>query len=281
MSRTLLAFHAHPDDEALLTSGTMARAAAEGHRVILVVATDGELGLASSAYAADGGLATRRMAELERSARALGVARVVHLGYADSGLGPEVAPDPPGRTRFVRAETEEAATKLAALLREEHVDVLLGYDASGGYGHPDHVKVHHVARRAASLAGTPLLLEATVPRDTIRAAIRLVGRVYRFPPEFDPTSFDRAFSARRDITHRITVRRHIAAKRASMRAHASQASADGGADRTLAAFLRIPRPLYDLVFGREWFVDATPAIRPGAAVGRPGGIRRDVFEGLR
>lgn len=280
MSRTLLAFHAHPDDEALLTSGTMARAAAAGHRVVLVVATDGELGLAAQEYAADGGLATRRRAELEASARALGVARVVHLGYADSGLGPEVAPDPPGRTRFVRADTEEAATKLAALLREERVDVLLGYDANGGYGHPDHVKVHHVARRAAQLAGTPLLLEATVPRDTIRAAIRLAGKVYRFPPEFDPTSFDRAFSARRDITHRVGVRRHIAAKRASMRAHASQASADGGADRTLAALLRIPRPLYDLVFGREWFVDATPAVRPVTSASRPRGIRRDVFEGL-
>ncbi|HET6666661.1 MAG TPA: PIG-L family deacetylase, partial [Intrasporangium sp.] len=84
MSYTLLAFHAHPDDEALLTSGTMARAAAEGHRVILVVATDGELGLASQAYVA-GGLAARRRRELETSARELGVARVEHLGYADSG----------------------------------------------------------------------------------------------------------------------------------------------------------------------------------------------------
>ena len=275
MSHTLLAFHAHPDDEALLTSGTMARAAAEGHRVIVVVATDGALGLASQEYAADGALATRRMEELRRSAQALGVARVEHLGYADSGLGSDgsdVEPDPPGRTRFVLADTEEAAARLAAILREEHVDVLLGYDANGGYGHPDHKKVHAVARRAAQLAGTPRLLEATVPRDTITRGIDLAAKFYRFPPEFDRAAFDRAFSARKDITHRISVRRHIRAKRASMRAHASQASADGGADRTLAAFLRIPRPLYDLVFGREWFVD--PAATPG------GRIRRDVFEGL-
>ncbi|EWT02853.1 GlcNAc-PI de-N-acetylase [Intrasporangium oryzae NRRL B-24470] len=272
MSHTLLAFHAHPDDEALLTSGTMARAAAEGHRVIVVVATDGALGLASREYAADGALATRRLDELRRSAQALGVVRVEHLGYADSGLGPEVEPDPPGSTRFVRADTEEAAMRLAAILREERVDVLLSYDANGGYGHPDHKKVHEVGARAAALAGTPRLLEATVPRDTITRAIDLVAKVYRFPPEFDRASFDRAFSARRDITHRISVRRHIAAKRASMRAHASQASADSGADRTLAAFLRIPRPLYDLVFGREWFID--PALPRG------GRIRRDVFEGL-
>ena len=272
MPRTLLAFHAHPDDEALLTSGTMARAATEGHRVVLVVATDGELGLAAQEYAADGALAGRRMAELRRSAAALGVARVEHLGYADSGLGPDVAPDPPGAIRFVRAGVEEAAGRLAAILAEEQADVLLSYEPNGGYGHPDHKQVHLVGRRAAELAGTPRVLEATVPRDTICRAIDLAAKVYRFPPEFDRSSFDRAFSARSEITHRISVRRHIAAKRASMRAHASQASADGGADRTLAAFLRIPRPLYDLVFGREWFVDP--------AAGRGGPVRRDVFEGL-
>jgi LmbE family N-acetylglucosaminyl deacetylase len=269
---TLLAFHAHPDDEALLTSGTMARAAAEGHRVVVVVATDGELGLAASEYAGERTLAATRMDELRASARALGVARVEHLGYADSGLGPELAPDPPDGTRFVRADVEEAAERLATILREEQVDVLLHYEHNGGYGHPDHKQVHVVGSRAAELAGTPKVLEATVPRDTICRAIDLAARVYRFPPEFDRSSFDRAFSARSEITHRIDVRRHITAKRASMRAHASQASADGGADRTLAAFLRIPRPLYDVVFGREWFVDRSlPAGSP---------IRRDVFEGL-
>jgi LmbE family N-acetylglucosaminyl deacetylase len=272
MPHTLVAFHAHPDDEALLTSGTMARAAAEGHRVVVVVATDGELGLAASEFTGEGRLAATRMDELRASARALGVARVEHLGYADSGLGPDAAPDPPGATRFVRADVEEAATRLAAILREEDADVLLHYEPNGGYGHPDHKKVHVVGARAAEIAGTSKVLEATVPRDTICRAIDLAAKVYRFPPEFDRSSFDRAFSARSEITHRISVRRHVAAKRASMRAHASQASADGGADRTLAAFLRIPRPLYDLVFGREWFVDRS--LPPGSPV------RRDVFDGL-
>jgi LmbE family N-acetylglucosaminyl deacetylase len=272
MPHTLVAFHAHPDDEALLTSGTMARAAAEGHRVVVVVATDGALGLAAGEYADDGHLGERRLDELRASARALGVARVEHLGYADSGLGPVVEPDPPGATRFVRAGVEEAAARLAAVLREEDADVLVHYEPNGGYGHPDHRKVHEVGVRAAELAATPKVLEATVPRDTICRAIDLAAKVYRFPPEFDRASFDRAFSARSEITHRISVRGHIAAKRASMRAHASQASADGGADRTLAAFLRIPRPLFDLVFGREWFVDRS--LPPGSP------IRRDVFDGL-
>ncbi len=212
----------------------MARAAAEGHRVVVVVATDGELGLASSDYTGTGELAATRMDELRASARALGVARVEHLGYADSGLGPEVAPDPPGATRFVRADVEEAAARLAAILREEAVDVLLSYEPNGGYGHPDHRQVHVVGARAAELAATPRVLEATVPRDTICRAIDLAAKVYRFPPEFDRSSFDRAFSARSEITHRVNVRRHVAAKRASMRAHASQAT------RTAAPTARSP-----------------------------------------
>lgn len=271
MGRTLVAFHAHPDDEALLTSGTMARAAAEGHRVVLVVATDGGLGLAAAEYLgpSDSALGTVRMAELRASAAALGTARVESLGYADSGLGPEVFPDPPGRLRFVRADPQEAAERLAEILREERADVLLTYDANGGYGHRDHVKVHEVGALAAGLAGTPKVLQATVPRDLMVRAVRLAGRLYRFPPDFDPASFERAYSPSTAVTHRISVRRYAAQKRAAMRAHASQATADGGADRTLAAFLRIPRPLFDLVFGREWYVDAA---RPAGQ-----GVAHDVF----
>jgi LmbE family N-acetylglucosaminyl deacetylase len=272
MSHTLLAFHAHPDDESLLTAGTMARAAAQGHRVILVVATDGNEGLASSSYVAGGRLGERRLEELRESARALGVARVEHLGYADSGLGPHTLPDPPSRTRFIRSDVDTAARLLAAILRQESVDVLLTYDVNGGYGHRDHVKAHQVAVRAAELAKTPRVLQATVPRDTICRAVALAGKVYRFPAAFDPTTFQRAFSPQADITHRVNVIRYASAKRASMRAHVSQASADSGADRTLAAFLRIPRPFYDVIFGREWYVD--PAHPPGAPTSR------DVFAGL-
>ena len=272
MTHTLVAFHAHPDDEALLTSGTLARAASEGHRVVLVVATDGDLGLAAREYAGDGRLGARRLEELRRSAAALGAARVVYLGYADSGLGPELLADPADRVRFVNAPLDEAAERLAAVLREESASVLLTYDRNGGYGHRDHVRVHEVGACAARLAATPRVLQATVPRDTLARALNLAARVYSFPPEFDRDAVSRAFSARAEITHRISVWRYAAAKRASMRAHASQSSADEG-DRTLAAFLRIPRPLYDVVFGREWFVD------PSRPPGQP--VSHDIFEGVR
>lgn len=264
MSHTLVTFHAHPDDEALLTSGTMAKAAAAGHRVVLVTATDGGLGLAAGEYRDDGGLGARRLAELRRSADALGVARVVHLGYADSGMEGQ-APD----NGFVTASADEAAGRLAEVLDEEDADVLTSYDPGGGYGHRDHVRVHEVGALAAEMAGTKRVLEATVPRDLLVGAVKAVSKVYTFPDAFDIEVYERAFTARKNITHRIDVHRHIAAKRAAMAAHASQATADDG-DRTLAAFLRIPRPVYDLVFGREWFVD--PA--------HEGPVARDVFAGL-
>lgn len=275
--RTLVVLHAHPDDEALLTAGTMARAAAEGHRVVLVVATDGALGLTDEAtYGTKGvSLAATRGRELAASAEALGVARTVALGHADSGSDAEVPTDPPGRRRFVRVPLEEAAEAVATVLLEERADVLTTYDPRGGYGHRDHVRVHEVGARAAELArerGLPVrVLWATVPRDLLCRAIDLIATVYRFPPEFDRTSFDRAFCAEAEITHRIPVRRYAGAKRAAMRAHASQAADAGGADRTLGMLGRIPRPLYDLVFRREWFVD--PAAPAGTA-------RTGVFEGV-
>jgi LmbE family N-acetylglucosaminyl deacetylase len=252
-SRTLVFFHAHPDDEALFTSGTMARAAAEGHRVVLVVATAGEAGLAASEFHAGGDLGQVRRAELDASAAALGVARTVVLGFADSGLHGEAEQSPGGPVPFVRADLDEAAGRLAEVLREESAHVLTTYDPAGGYGHPDHVKVHEVGARAAELAGTPVVLEATVPRDTIARAVRWAAKVYRFPPEFDPTSFERSFVPRAEISHRVDVRRYADARRASMAAHSSQASDDGG-PRTLAAMLKVPGPLFARLFGREWYV---------------------------
>jgi LmbE family N-acetylglucosaminyl deacetylase len=141
---TIVTLHAHPDDETLLTGGWLAQRSAAGDRVVLVVATDGEGGLASPAYRTT--LGARRHGELMTAATALGVARVVRLGYADSGMA-----DAPttGAGRFVDIPVEEAARKVAAILDEERADLLTGYDANGGYGHPDHLRctASHARRR--------------------------------------------------------------------------------------------------------------------------------------
>ena len=162
---TLVCLHAHPDDEAMSTGGTMARAKAEGHRVVLVVATNGEHGEVPEDLRDGETLVDRRRTETAASAAALGVDRVVWLGYRDSGMtGWEQNADP---SSFLQADVEEAAGRLAAVLEEESADVLTTYDWHGNYGHPDHVKVHRVGHRAAELAGTARVLEATMNRDAI------------------------------------------------------------------------------------------------------------------
>ncbi|MEE1942314.1 PIG-L family deacetylase [Streptomyces sp. TRM 70361] len=257
---TILAFHAHPDDEVLLTGGTLARAAAEGHRVVVVTATDGHV----RAVPAD--REAPRLAELRASAAVLGVARTVHLGYADSGHGPVLYPDPPGRTRFVRADAEEAAGRLAAVLREESVDVLLGYDANGGYGHRDHVQVHRVGRRAAELAGTPRLLEATVPRETVARLMRL-ARLVRVPLRFDPALLHTVYSPQAAVTHTVDVRRFARHKQAALAAHRSQVTGPGRLSPLLRALVRLPAPLFGLLLGREWYTEVATAPAPRTADG--------------
>ncbi|WP_460458146.1 PIG-L family deacetylase [Angustibacter peucedani] len=253
MPRTIVSFHAHPDDEALLTGGSLAGAAAQGHRVVLVVATDGEVGLATAADAQD--LGRRRAAELDRAAAALGCARVVRLGLPDSGWK--------GSARdgqvFSRLPLERAASGLLAVLAQESPEVLTTYDPAGGYGHPDHQQVHRVGAFAAARAGTPVVLQATAPRERLHRAVRVAARVPGLLDQVDPGAFAQAFSPRADITHVVDVRPHLAAKRAAMAAHASQAASDVG-PRTLALLLRLPAPLFRAVAGHEWFVD--PA-RPG------------------
>jgi LmbE family N-acetylglucosaminyl deacetylase len=250
-SHTIVFFHAHPDDEALLTGGTMARLAAEGHRVVLVTATAGEAGLASSALTAARSLAARRRDELARAAGLLGCAKVVVLGYADSGM----ADDPSGADGvFADADVDQVAERLADILRAESAEVLTIYDPAGGYGHPDHIQVHHVGRRAADLANTPVVLEATVDRRALQRALRSIRWLTARSPDLNPARFDSLYSDPSRVTHRVNVSRYLNQKRAAMRSHASQATADDGT-RLLAGLLRLPKPLFRLALGHEWFVE--------------------------
>lgn len=280
MPYTVVSFHAHPDDEALLTAGTLARAAAEGHRVVLVCATDGASGLAAgqpSTNHTEGSstLARTRLGELQSAAAALGCTEVRMLGYGDSGLDGRAGTA--GQT-FATADVDEAARRLAAVLTETAADVLTVYDPGGGYGHPDHVQVHRVGTRAAQLAGTPVVLEATVDRRPLVRLLAVLGRsgILRLVGvdrrEWSAERFAGAFADPERITHRVDVRRHRGAKRAAMAAHASQATADEGV-RTLAVFLRLPSAVFGRVFGHEWFVE-----QGRSAAGPP---LDDIFASLR
>jgi LmbE family N-acetylglucosaminyl deacetylase len=248
MTRTLVLFHAHPDDEAIATGGTMARAAAEGHRVVLVCATRGELGEVPDGFLAEGETLTeRREAELHAAAEILGCARVAFLGYRDSGMEGETTNADDGC--FATADLEEAANRLATILREEDAEVLTIYDENGNYGHPDHIQVHRVGKRAAELAGTPRFFEATMNRDHIRRVIQAgveAGAIPRdeVPDVTEDSSFGRPESV---ITTAVDVTEFVTAKRASMVAHASQISEDH-------FFVKLPDEAFAASFGTEWFI---------------------------
>ena len=207
---TLVCFHAHPDDECIQTGGTMAMAAEQGHRVVLVLATRGEHGEVADGFLDPGEeLWQRRIIETDASAKALGVQRVEFLGYVDSGMIDTPENDAEGA--FWQADVEDAARKLAAILEEEDAEVLTIYDDHGGYGHPDHIQVHRVGVRAAELAGTPVVYEATMNRDFLLELIRArvesgdvdLGDVEA--PEIDKENFGQPAAIMRWIAVRLMV----------------------------------------------------------------------------
>ena len=245
---TLVCFHAHPDDESIGTGGTMAQAAAAGHRVVLVIATRGERGEPTPGVLGEGeALWERRLAETYESARILGVQRVEFLGYVDSGMMGEPTNDSP--YSFWTADVEHAADRLAAILREEDADVLTIYDDHGGYGHPDHIQVHRVGRRAAELAGTAKVFQGTMNRDAIRRQIEL----YATPedgidPEERISDLSSFGTPEVDITHAIDVVDLVGTKEQSMRAHRSQIADDSW-------FLTMDPETFAGAFGTEWFIE--------------------------
>jgi len=247
MGYTLVTFHAHPDDESIATGGTMARAKAEGHRVVLVLATRGELGeYAPDALAPGETLTDRRVAESLAAADVLGVDRVEFLGYRDSGMEGEATNHDEGA--FARADVEEAARRLADILREEDTDVLTVYDDHGGYGHPDHVQVHRVGVRAAELARTPRVYEATMNRDFIQELMaQRADEIPDTPDAPDAAQMDDFGSPAAIITTTVDVRDFVDRKRAAMAAHASQIPAD-------SFFLAMPPDAFRDAFGAEWFI---------------------------
>jgi LmbE family N-acetylglucosaminyl deacetylase len=222
--------------------------------VVIVVACDGDM------WASPG--QGQRLDELRMSAAILGADRAVHLGYADSGHGPVLFDDPPGRTRFARADVEEAAGRLAALLTGEHADLLLSYDPQGGNGHRDHVRVHQVGARAAELAGVRVV-EATVPRELVARVARLM-LLLRLVTRYRLDEMRGYGMPRPMITHQVDVRRHAAQKRAALAAHRTPVSGRGRGARLFRALLRSPLPLFRVACGTEWF--AEPGGRTGELI---------------
>ena len=259
---TIVFLHAHPDDEASQTSGSMARAVAEGSRVVTVFATNGDHGeLPASGLPEGETLVDWRRREALASAAALGVQRVAWLGYADSGMRGWDQNGADGS--FHGADVDEAARRLADILDEEDADVLVGYDWHGGYGHPDHVKVNPVVHRAAELARRrPRLLESTMNRDAIRrtyqAAVEAGMADQAYDPDQPMDDGNPLGTPEAEITWQVDVSGYLAQRRAALEAHRSQAS-------DIEMMLGMPEEVFAQTFGTEHYIEpgAEPGMRPG------------------
>ena len=238
---TVLFFHAHPDDEAIFTALTMRRLADQGHRVVLVTATAGELGVPLFTLGRRESVGGRRLAELEASCAELGVARLVLLGRRDSGM----PGDPANRHRraLARAAVAGMAARLADVAVAEGADAIVHYDGNGIYGHPDHVAVHRIGDAAARLADVPSY-EATVDREYIHFVEQ-----HLVEGEAPRAGKPRVGSASVEITTAVRgSAEELAAKRRAMAAHSSQIPPD-----TMYA------PSFDDVYGLEWYIRRGPA----------------------
>lgn len=220
--------HAHPDDESIGTGATMAKYAAEGARVTLVTCTLGELGEIippALAHLLPDELGEHRIGELARACEALGVSDHRFLGGAgrwrDSGM--MGLPDNDDPRCFWQADVDEAASALAAVIREVAANVIVTYDANGFYGHPDHIQAYRVARRAHELTGGNAKFYATaVPRSVLAEALRLPGDSW-----FEPNADLSVGVPDEQVTTEIDASRYLDAKLAAMRAHETQITLDG------------------------------------------------------
>jgi len=288
----LLLVHAHPDDETIGTGATMAKYAAEGALVTLVTCTQGEEGeilvpdLEHLAAGRDGGLGLHRADELAVAMEALRVTDHRFLGgpgrWRDSGMMDAPANEAP--TCFWRADLDEAVDALVRVIRDVRPQVVITYDANGGYGHPDHIQAHRVTvaavDRAADPAGTPdagepwevaKLYFSAIPKSYLQAAVEAIR-------ESGSEAFERAGSpdelpggvSDEEITTQIDAAGQLDAKLAAMRAHATQIAVDG-------FFFALSNKLGQQAFGREHYVLVRGERGPGDG---PNGWETDLFAGL-
>ena len=248
MSTLLLAF-AHPDDEGM-SSGAMLKAKADGHRVVLVTATRGEVG---EIYNMDEASSRPRLGEirsheLEQAGRVIGIDRLAFLDYRDSGM--VRTPDNDDPRSFHQAPLDEAAAKLAVILLEERPEVVVTFGEDGMYGHPDHIKIHHVTNAAlerllrSSEHWTPKKVYYTaLPRSLMRAFMEQMTDEMR--AQQNP---DMRVEGTPDelVTTRLDVRAFIDRKREAFAAHVSQNDPNSW-------FAKIPEEVYEVAFGTEYY----------------------------
>jgi N-acetyl-1-D-myo-inositol-2-amino-2-deoxy-alpha-D-glucopyranoside deacetylase len=276
VSRRLLFVHAHPDDESITTGASIARYAAEGAEVTVVTCTLGEEGEVMAdlgeleglrAHTADQ-LGGYRVTELMGACAALGVSRHRYLGglgrWRDSGMAGTPSASHP--RAFTGGSVDEQAAQLAELIDEVRPQVVVTYDAFGGYGHPDHIRAHDITMAAAPGAkSVERVFHTVASRDAVRAglaALRDHDPVFDVPEDDElPTTPDEV------ITTVLDVAEYLPAKVAALRAHATQLAVVDDGLLYFALTNEIAQPILD----RDFFV---------LAHGPAEGAADDLFGGL-
>ncbi len=273
-TRTMMAVHAHPDDEASSTGGVLATYSAQGIRTVVVTCTNGEFGDGPGGVkpGTDGhdeqAVARKRLAELRKSCTILGVTDLELLGYHDSGM-PEW--DYKGRAdAFCNVPEADVAARISGLIEKYRPQVLITYDDQGPYQHPDHVHASRSAQAAFANSGIPAKLYLSAMRGSdwakIWEALRELGEEVPDFEEVGPEVRRLAAESEERITTNIDIRSVLNRKREALFAHGSQISESW--------FSKIPADVGQEVFGRESFIrvkDSTGAPLP----------EDDLFAGLR
>jgi LmbE family N-acetylglucosaminyl deacetylase len=271
---TLMAVHAHPDDESSSTGGVLAAYGDQGIRTVVVTCTNGEFGDAPGGVkpGQDGhdeqAVAQLRLAELREACKILGVTDLESLGYHDSGMPDWDYKDQP--SAFCNIPTAEVSARIAALIDRYRPQVVITYDPTGPYQHPDHVHAAEAAVSAAAGSGIPAKLYFTAMRGSdwqkVWQALRDAGLDVPDRLAADPQVRQQMAETERRITTTVDIRPVLARKRDALFAHASQIQDSW--------FSKIPQDIAEATFGRESFIRASDST--GAPVPED-----DLFAGLR
>jgi LmbE family N-acetylglucosaminyl deacetylase len=266
---TLMAVHAHPDDEVITTGGSLARYTEEGVRTVLVTCTNGEQGdgpggVKPGEPGHDAAEVRRvRLAELQASAAHLGISEVELLGYQDSGMeGWDANNDP---FAFANVPLEESTGRLITLIERYRPQVILAYDENGGYGHPDHIQAHRIAAAAFNASDIPSkLYYSAIPRSWFRRMVEHLRSTG--VPESELEISDDFGTPDEDVTTVIDAAPYADRKRKALQAHASQSDSD--------FLLQLPEDMQQAIFSTEAFIRAaTRTTNPTP--------ESDLFAGLR
>ncbi|MGP8001714.1 MAG: PIG-L family deacetylase [Streptosporangiaceae bacterium] len=271
---TLMAVHAHPDDEASSTGGVLAKYSAEGVRTVVVTCTNGEFGDTTGGVkpGADGHdeeqVAQIRLAELRESCKHLGVTDLELLGYHDSGMLEWDYKNRPDA--FCNVPLATVSARISSLIDRYRPQVVVSYDENGGYQHPDHVHAARGAAAAVAASGIPAKLYLTAMRISdwakLWAALRAAGVDVPDGRDVSEETRRQMETAEQRITTTVDIRPVLSRKRAALLSHGSQIGDSW--------FSQIPPDIAEQVFGQESFIRAVDCT--GAPVPED-----DLFAGLR